>query len=613
MNRRKFLSSCAGVALLSESAGWFHASEPHASFAGISSLDALQPGQPVNLASYGELKSWLNPAATPLLQAHSIARPGSSSTLQVASLPGKEGETDLGIEWPEFRTIDRVVIQYASAESSPAIGKQLLEYWTGITARQGAWQSLDETEIEGVSAQIEGPLWTFSFPRRRTCKVRLRFQNQKQVAIGHLGVYGPSKWKRGDIRIEWGHSGPERACDGKLERYNGEVLEIRPVGSTQITGEVSWTSSAGGGKIAGIEASVLYAYGMDVDRSILTLRTKACEFSFLPGEVLEEQPIDAPDFGVYIRKSSLLLDRASYRRQNQGKSRIIDAVSHHPEQSIENAYRHIHARRVTLSFVGVEANNHKFGIAPDGHLVVGSNDPSFGHPMTPLFAVYFDTAEQPVLFQSAAAKPAGLFEGEKQKQQQLEEGWLPIIITTWSENALAFERADYGALQHSPEPLDESRLMGNEPAMMISRLRIRNNSTIPNLASYYIKPWKPASGNLGYGPIPAGAQTAWATSLKGNTILATENDAKHIVCCVNTQGRGALSLESAVEAAHYSVLLGPGEEHVIYTIIPGQPLPASTDASEFLTLDYQKLHDSTAQYWKNRLAEGMQISIPILI
>ncbi len=610
MNRRKFLSSCAGAALLPESLGWLQANEPRVPITGIPRLGALQPGQPVNLATYGEIKSWLNPAATPLLQAHSIAHPGFSSTLRIASLPGKEGEVDLGIEWPEFRTIDRVVIQYASVESAPVIGKQLLEYWTGITARQGTWQSLDETEIEGVSAQIEGPVWTFSFPHRRTCKVRLRFQNQKQVAIDSLGVYGPSKWKRGDIRIEWGHSGPERAHDGKLERYNGEVLEIRPMGSTQLTGKFSWSSSAGGGKIAGIEATVLYAYGMDVDRSILTLRTKACEFSFLPGEVLEEQPIEVPDFGVYIRKSSFPLDRASYRRQNQRKSRIIDAVSHHPEQSVENAYRHIRARRVTLSFVGVEANNHKFGIAPDGHLVVGSNDPSFGHPMAPQFAVYFDTAEQPVLFQSAAAKPAGLFEADKQKQQRLEEGWLPIIITTWSENELAFERSDYGVLQHSPEPLDESRLMGNEPALLISRLSIRNNSTIPSLASYYIKPWRPAGGNLGYGPIPTGARNAWVTSLNEKTILVAEGDAKYIVCCLDNGGRGVLSLEPAVEAARYSVLLGPGEEHVIYTMIPGEPLPASTDTSEFQSLDYQKLHDSTAQYWKNRLAEGMQVSIP---
>ncbi len=606
-HRRKFLSQCGSAAVVLASHGWSAAGRE---LIGGTPGDQgeLAIGEPVNLASYGELQSWLSPSATPFLQTHPITR--SSAPLVLAELPWRSGEFDVGVAWPEFRTVDKIALEYTGADKAPQVGGQFVEYWVGITSRQGGWQSLDESEIEGVPIQTDGRTWIFSFSRRRTCRVRVRFENQKQVQISHFAVYGPSRWKGGEVHIEWGHAGPERAYDGRLQRYNGEVVEIRPVGSTELTGKFSWSSSAGGGRIAGIEATVLYAYGMDVDRSILTLRTKACEVSFLPGEVLEEQPIDAPDFGVYIRKSSLAVDLPTYRRQNQGKSRIMDAVSHYPEQSLENAYRHIRARRVTLAFVGVEANNHKFGIAPDGHLVVGSHDPSFGHPMIPQFAVYFATAEQPVLFHIAATQRTGLFESEKPKQQRLEEGWLPIIITTWSENVLAFQRADYGVLQHSREPLDESGLMGNEPALMISRLSIRNNSTIPNLASYYVKPWKPAAGNVGYGPIPTGAQNAWVTSLEANTILVTEGGVKYIACFVNTQGRGALSLEPAFEAVRYSVLLDPGEEHVIYSLIPGEPLPASAEAPEFLALDYQTLHDSTAQYWKTRLAEGMQVEIP---
>ena len=54
-----------------------------------------------------------------------------------------------------------------------------------------------------------------------------------------------------------------------------------------------------------------------------------------------------------------------------------------------------------------------------------------------------------------------------------------------------------------PEPLDESKLMGNELALMISRLKIENDSPIPKTVSYYIKPWKPTSGQLDYGAMPA--------------------------------------------------------------------------------------------------------------
>ncbi|MGH9325531.1 MAG: hypothetical protein ACRD2B_02395, partial [Terriglobia bacterium] len=309
MHRRKFLTNCASAALLGSTGPWGKpAGGPIPQ--SPSGLDALAVGQPVNLASYGELQSWLSPPATPLLRAHPITSAVSTAALHLASLPWPGGECDVGVEWPEFRTIDKVVVQYAAADKAPAVANQFVEYWTGITARQGSWQELEASEIEGSPVRIDGRTWFFSFSSRRTCKVRLRFHNQKQVEISRFEVYGPSRWRSGKIHVEWGHRGPEQSYNGKLERYNGEVLRISPFGGTRLTGNLSWTSTAGNGTIAGIEANVLYAWGMDVDRTIVTLRTQGSDLSFLPGEVLEEEPIDAPDFGVYIRKSSLNLDQA---------------------------------------------------------------------------------------------------------------------------------------------------------------------------------------------------------------------------------------------------------------------------------------------------------------
>lgn len=228
-----------------------------------------------------------------------------------------------------------------------------MEFWDGITARQGRWRTLEDDTILGIPLEIEGRTWTFTFPQRRTCKLRLRFRDQKQVEIESLEVYGPSKWKSGETLIKWGHTDQERSYDGSLTMYNGEVLEVRPFGGTQARGPFVWTSTAGKGKTGGIVAKVLYTSGMDVDRTIATLHTKACEFSFFPGEVLEYQPIDIPDFGVYIRNNSLELDRTAYRQKNAKTFRIIDAVAKHPEQTLENAYQAVRAKRVTLCFVGV--------------------------------------------------------------------------------------------------------------------------------------------------------------------------------------------------------------------------------------------------------------------
>ncbi len=606
MNRRHFLSNFAAATALSGSKLLWGG----APLAANVDLDGSMAGKPVDLAACGELQSWISPEATPGIEAALITGAAKGNLLNLAAMPWKQSEFDVGVEWPEFRTVERVVVRFASQDQVSNLGKTFLEYWKGITSRQGGWEALQESAVQGVDLQNDGRTWTFLFAPRRTCKVRLRFQAQDHVAIEKFAVYGPSVWRSGEIRIEWGHRGPETSYDGRIEKYNGEVLDIKPVGNTQLGEDSSWTSAAGAGKVSGIVARVLYAWGEPQDRSILTLRTKACQVSFLPGEALEQEPIDIPDFGIYIRKASLALDRESYRRQNRGRKRIIDAVRRHPEQTLENAYQHIRAKRVTLSFVGVDSNNHKFGIAPDGHLVVGYNDPSRGHPMRPKFSVYFATTGESVLFEKPEMKQGGLFGPHAPRRQALEEGWLPVITTTWSENQLAFERTDYAVLQHSGASIHESQLRGVEPAFLISRLKIRNNSTLPISACYYIKPWKPANGRMTFATLPANSPSAWEPAVEESAVAAIEGDAKYLICYADTHGNGSLALVSEAGAARYSLLLNPGEEHTLHTVIPGEPLPYSAGVAAFEGLDYEKLLESTKQYWKNLLAEGMQVEIP---
>jgi hypothetical protein len=606
VNRRRFVLNCGAAVALKYPLlrGWTSGSaSPEEQRLGF---DESVVGQPVNVALFGDLNSWINPDAAPHLRE---VFAGFRNPLRLADMPWTGAEFDVGVEWPEFRTIDKVVVQYAGANKAPKPGTQYLEYWVGITPRQGEWKAFEDDTVLGLPLETDGKTWTFAFSSRRTCKVRLRFQGQKQVEIESLGVYGPSKWKTGEVYIEWGHLSGEKSYDGTLEVYNGQVLEIRPVGRTQLQDHGSWTCRAGDGNMGGIVAKVLYTWGMDVDRTVLTLRTKSVECSFLPGEALEDEPIDISDFGVFVRNNSSSVDRPTYRRQNADKTTIIEAVTKSPEQSIENAYRNIRARRVTLSFIGVDSNNQKFGIAPDGHLVVGTDDPSSGKPMTPKFAVFFDSAEVPTFFENAPQKLENLFEGEHEKLQELEEGWLPIMINRWSENDLSFERTDFAALRDSPPPWDESSLKGTELALMVSQVKIRNNSPIPKTAQYYIKPWKPATGEPGYGAIPANAKNAWEATLRDNCVIVSEGDTEYALCYVDTHDRGSLSMLSPLGAAHYSVVVHPEQEHVIHTVIPGL-LPPSAEASKLRSLAYDQLHQATALYWKDLLSKTMRVEIP---
>ncbi len=613
MNRRNFIVNSATAVVVRTKGLWARSTNASPLQGLTPGVDESLDGKPVNLARFGEFQSWINPEATPALQQGFSRDQSTDTSLRIAALPGKGPESDIGVEWPEFRTINKVVVRFPAQEKAPAKGTLFLESWDGATALQGRWQEIDVMiwgfPLQGLSSEVNGTTWVFPFAARKTCRVRLRFQNSKQVEIENFKVYGPSNWRAGEVHIEWGYAVDKNLYDGRLEIYNGEILALRPLGSTQLQGPFSWQSRTSAKNSGGISVKLLCTDSDITDRTVLTVRTKSGDFSFLPAEALDGEPIDIPDFGTFVRGGKVPIERAEYRRRNSGKSRIIDAVAKLPEQTLGNAYDHIRALRVPLSFVGVDSNNQKFGIAPDGHIVVGNNDPSYGRPIVTNFAVYCDSAEASTLFEEPAAKLDDLFKEGEEHHQGLEEGWLPIVKTAWSRNDVSFERTDFAALHAATEPVDQSTLMGNELAVLVSRLRISNSSPVPKTVNYFLKPWKPSNGEPGFGAIPPNAHGAWEVMLDEGLVTVLEGDKQYALIYVDIQGAGKVNLEPPIGAVRYSLKINPGEEHTINIVLSGQLLPQE-ERGKLLNVPYGRLHQASVKYWQDRLAEGMQVEIP---
>jgi hypothetical protein len=612
MNRRDFIINSAAAVMGSEKI-WARTLDEAPAQTLTPGVDESLDGKPANLARFGEFQSWITPEATPAIQRGFSRGQSGEIPLAVAALAPNGAESDIGVEWPEFRTVNKVVARFSSPAKMPSRGEFFLELWDGTTALQGRWREIDfmvwGLSFQGLASEVNGTTWVFPFSDRKTCKIRLRFQGSKQVEIESFEVYGPSNWLAGQVHIEWGHAADKKLFDGNLEIYNGEILELRPLGSTQLSGPLGWRSSLSDKEMGGITVKLLGTSGESTDRTVLTLRTKSGDFSFLPAEALDGEPIDIPDFGAFVRSEKTPIERAEYRRRNSGKLRIVDAVAKLPEQTMAGAYGHMHVERVPLSFVGVDSNNHKFGIAPDGHIVVGNNDPSYGRPMVTNFAVYCDSTEASALMEEPAVQLDDLFKEGEEHHQGLEDGWLPIVTTSWSKNEVSFERTDFAALAAAAEPVDQSNLAGNELALLVSRLRIRSGSPLPKTISYFMKPWKPQNGSLDFGGIPANAHNAWEVTLDGNFVTVLEGDKPRSLICVDVQGAGKISLEPRVGAARYSLTLNAGETHTIYLMMSGQLLPAE-ERSKLVNVQYNRLHDATVKYWRDRVAEGMQVEIP---
>jgi hypothetical protein len=564
-------------------------------------------GKPVELASLGNLRSWINTDCSPLIQKSLLSVGNSKQTLKLFELPG-QGQMDVGVEWPEFRTVNKVAVRFASSDKSPPSHSATLQYWKGLSPRQGEWKEFEKRFLGIPAARTDG-LWEYSFPQLRTCKVRLLLEERSRVEVERFEVYGASQWKRGDVRLERTHSGPEQAGVEKLEVYNGHVLKVTPFGNIQLRGPLDWSFSNGGESASGVVASVLYTWGMDVDRTILTVRSPAGDYSFLPVEILEDQPIHLTDFGVYLRNNSVNVNAAEFKKRNAGLSRVCNAVAHLPEQTLENASKAIRVRRVELSFVGVDSNKHKFGVAPDGHFIVAGGNPKLGNAMNAEFGVFIDTAGIPSLFERTADTQKRLFQTAAPKHQELEEGWLPIITTEWSENDISFRRTDYGALREMPANLDESSLQGEEHAVLISRLKISNPSVVPQTTEYFLKPWKPAQGGMPYRAIPADVPGGWTTVLHDSFMVVVDQNGESVLAFVDTHGRGTLSLDPGSGAVKYSEVVLPGEQVSVDVVIAGSPVPLG-DAAQLRSLDYDGLHDATVQYWKKLVASGMTVEVP---
>jgi hypothetical protein len=626
MHRRKFLAGIAGL-LANQRVIRAFPRNLSSSPATPVRLDESAEGQPVNLLRYGRIQSWLNPEITSLLQSQLGSQNSNSEVLQFSELQSEVQEFDIGVEWPEFRTVQEIVVRFSGAVPHP--DRRVLEIWNGITGLQGSWKSI----APGPDDRVDGGVWKVKSTGQRTCKVRLRILGNRQGAVEAFEVRGPSCWKTGKVHIEWGHESPVRPHDGHLEAYNGEILGLTSVGRTVLLPDGSWRGEAGNGSVSGITVKLLYTSGLDVDRTILTLRTKAADFSFLPREALEEQPIYLPDFGVFIRNSDSNLSSAEYRQRHADDFRITDAVTKLPEQTLEQAYGHIRADRV-VAFVGVDCNSQKFGITPSGNWVIGYDDPRFGRIINPQFSFYFDNYELPTAFAPRQAVPDSLFRAQVNKNQHLAEGWLPIVTTKWgSASDVTYERTDFAALPGHTASIDQSKLTGDELSVMVSRLKIRNDSPAATTICFCIRPFRPDQGNAPYGAVAPTIRNAWSVGLANDCINVEGNTRPHIcridikqdllinacttveentrsnICHIDVNGKGSLHLEPSIGAIRYSLQLSANEQHEIYMVVPGRPLPDS-ETGVLKSLQYQKLYDQTIEYWKTLLAKGMKLELP---
>ena len=543
-----------------------------------------QPGQAVDLAPFGHVKSW-------------------------------DGIT--GVEWDEPRDVNRVEVEFSNPAEIPANLK--LEYWVaswppkfrgGWTQTDSPWQG--QWREAAVKHVMRGRILALSFTPlsevenpnvrnapgyspvfRRTLKLRLG-RSGGPVRYSVLRVYGRSSWNIREIDVETG-------CEGKEPRgisataYNGKVLSLTSRDS----------------KTFGARLRVLYTEHEPAsnDRTILTIRAGQQAFGVSVDDVWQRKGVYVRPLGAFISDAAMGVDFASWLASGSllGGEDILSRTSREPEQSLGRAMTEIPALAVggrssrhpwRYIPLGFPAAREKYGLEFNGNVFI--NKHSAKAMKEDLARMRWNGEE--IAFRLGTGTVPDFRERERSAEQSLLEDYLPFVSTRWKSEGIEYEEQAYATMLFTP--LDDDRLRGDEPTLLHLRLIARNIGPDSREAWVWLNINPPENREL-----------------KDGMVLGTGEESGVYphprLRAVLESAVGALELRPMPPASAYSgqavlwkAKLQGETAQTLEIKIPFRTFEGAEDLESVHHADFSTRRQETVDYWKKSLAAGMKINVP---
>jgi hypothetical protein len=232
-----------------------------------------------------------------------------------------------GLLWEEIRPVKSLELTWSGdAKRRPAPEELVITTLNNQGTASSWWNNLIAVK-QAVKPTVSADGMTCVYDLGKdTCGIIVSIAGHKNASdydVPTVRALTTETWKKIDAEIEWAFDPATKGKDysGRIETYDGVVTELRPLkndGSTTVVDSRSWRSSGKGSARRGLKLSLLYAGTSkwrrvqpftsqrdDVARTIVTLWTKAGNFSFLAAD-LENGPILAPEYGFFVRRTSEL-------------------------------------------------------------------------------------------------------------------------------------------------------------------------------------------------------------------------------------------------------------------------------------------------------------------
>ena len=232
--------------------------------------------------------------------------------------------------WEEIRPIQRLELTWTANEQPRPLPADLsittLEHQGTASSWWNNLAPVPKTVAPAVSP--DGQTYAYDL-QTECCGLVVSVESSgiaAEYAVPSVRVLVAETWKKIEFEIEWGYerSAADKDYSGRIEAYDGILAGLTPLEgdtATAIIGPASWRSASQGGPRRGVTASLLYmgtskwrrvqpftSQPDDVARTIVTVWTRAGNFSFLAGD-LENGPILAPEYGFFVRRTSEIESR----------------------------------------------------------------------------------------------------------------------------------------------------------------------------------------------------------------------------------------------------------------------------------------------------------------
>ena len=307
---------------------------------------------------------------------------------------------------------------------------------------------------------------------------------------------------------------------------------------------------------------------------MLQFRLPTGSFGVAVEDVLTNECVYLPDYGVFVTRDPAPITLADYKRKIAGRKTILQQVRELPDQTLAQAMARTHheAQREGPVMLSLACDNAKFVVERDGTLRFQAT--------TNLTGDWFATAGA-IHPQFGDGQPGAL-------TRRLDGGWLPIPVITAENKGVLYSQRTFVA------PCDEA---GSNPARLNRRSVCVAEFTVTNTLA------EPAEASLSLNFLADSRQKKAASLARCAGGYCAADEAGPFALAA-TDTAAPLNVSAKGSELKLNGTLPPHASASFAVLLPAQ----RTDLSALP--DPARLRAETEAYWNAVLAPAMQVETP---